>query len=144
MFLWGLKCILLSTTDQKLLTLWSQTMLILLDPVLSFLSVPPAILCHVSSKLPAIGSSFCCDAASAASLLEMILLQVQMGSDPSSLNSRLLTSAGYAHKMVFLLHVPSPKPLPCTFFASNDPNCMVPKGKCYFRMSASWQQGLSC
>ena len=24
----------------------------------------------------------------------------------------------------------------------NDPNCKVPKGKCYFRMSATWQQWL--
>ena len=94
---------------------------------------------HVSSKLPAIGVSFCCDAASAAPLLKCDPPPGLNGVTLEFTESRLLTSAGYAHKMVFLLHLPL-TPSHTLSLQVHDPNCMVPKGKCYFRMSAAWQK----
>lgn len=128
------------------------TMFLLLDLALPS---PFVLLSHLYclslQSFPDIGVSF---------LLSCRLGCLPAGREPSpglkgvrlARNSRLLTSAGYTQDSGLLpLSSPfSPSPTPTSLGSGSlplslqgkDPHCKVPKGKCYFRMSAPWQQCL--
>lgn len=126
-FLQGLKYIVLSTdgpiNDQKPLNTSVTNRRLISCSIQSFLS-------PISSKIT--GNSQLFPSA--------VMLPGLLPTHWSSRNSRLLTSAGHAHKTVFLPLFslpPSPLPIHTLFLQVNDLNCTVPKGKHYFRTSAA-------